>query len=156
MFERFAKDTRLVVEQAQEEARALGAPRIEAEHLLLALAAGHTPLAAWLAAAGGGHDELVDALHMETAAALDVVGVSLSSFGLPAPVATTTKPAFGTSAKQALELTLRVALERADRRLLPGHLLLALLRPRFGTVPRVLAFAGVTEEALRLAATASL
>ena len=41
MLERFTKQARAVVERAVEEAGALGADRIEPEHLLLGIAATH-------------------------------------------------------------------------------------------------------------------
>ena len=37
MFERFTREARLVVANAEAEARELGSPTIEAEHVLLAL-----------------------------------------------------------------------------------------------------------------------
>jgi hypothetical protein len=51
--------------------------------------------------------------------------------------------AFAQPAKTALERSLRVSLERADRRIGTGHVLIGLLRAEAGTVPRVLEAAGV-------------
>ena len=58
MFNRFTKDARQIVDEATEIARELGAPSVEAEHLLLAARAATTPAAGVLRAAGLDHDGL--------------------------------------------------------------------------------------------------
>ena len=149
MFERFTRDARLVVTLAEEEAGDLGSPTIEAEHLLLAATRldPSTPVGATLAAHGLGHDELLEALDAERAHSLAAVGISISDFDLP-PARPTPKPRFGANAKSALEHGLRIALERGDRRIEAGHVLLAVLRSEVGTVPRALREADVDREAL--------
>jgi len=72
MFERFTKDARAVVKQAVEEARLVGSPGIEAEHLLLAIAADYPPLVD----AGLDHDGVIRALDAEEEHSLAAVGVS--------------------------------------------------------------------------------
>ncbi|HEX5617181.1 MAG TPA: Clp protease N-terminal domain-containing protein [Solirubrobacteraceae bacterium] len=149
MFERFSHEARDVVKAAEAEARELGSPTIEAEHLLLALA----DRVAALPAVGLDHDGVLAALDAERDRSLAAVGVSASGFER-APLAT--KPKFAASAKSALELALRETLVRGDRRILPGHLLLGVLRPQAGTVPRALAQAGVDRDDLRARTNAEL
>jgi ATP-dependent Clp protease ATP-binding subunit ClpA len=149
MFERFSHEARDVVKAAEAEARELGSPTIEAEHLLLALA----DRVAALPAVGLDHDGVLVALDAERDRSLAAVGVSASGFE---PPRLPTKPKFATSAKSALELALRAALARGDRRILPGHLLLGVLHPQAGTVPRALAQAGVDRDDLRARTNAEL
>jgi ATP-dependent Clp protease ATP-binding subunit ClpA len=154
MFERYTKASRAVVEAAYEEARALGSPSIEAEHLLLALT--RSPGAGAALAAGGlDHDGLLEALELEFATALETVGVSAAGFGLPPAAAVAGRMRFGTSGKAVLERGIKLAVARGDKRLEAGHLALAVLRPSHGTVPRALAAAGVDARELtdRVAAT---
>jgi ATP-dependent Clp protease ATP-binding subunit ClpA len=61
-----------------------------------------------------------------------------------------------TSAKRALEGALKVALERGDKNLGRGHIVLALLRAERGTVPRALECAGVERRELRDAVAAAI
>lgn len=144
MFERFTHDARAVVAAAEAEARALGSPTIEAEHLLLALTRQDeaTPVGAVLAELGLDHERMSDAIDLERERSLLAVGISLGDFDLP-PSHPSTRPRMAANAKHALELALRIALERADRRIAGGHILLALLRADAGTVPRALAEAGI-------------
>ena len=148
MFERFLKEAREVAARSQDEARACGAPRIEAEHVLLALAAQGQP--------GLDHAELREALEHETERSLAAIGVSLDSFALPPAQSPPGKIPFGTSAKHALERSFEVAVARGDKRIGPGHILLALLRLREGTVPRALGHAGVDRDALAARTEAAL
>ena len=158
MFERFTREARLAVTEAEAEARALGSPTIEPEHLLLAATRTDraTPLGAALADAGLDHDGLIEALDAERAHSLAAVGISIGDFDLPAP-RPSAKPRMAAGAKSALEHSLRISLERADKRIATGHIVLALLRAEAGTVPRALREAGVdkTELADRVAASLS-
>jgi D-alanyl-D-alanine carboxypeptidase len=152
MFERFTHDARAVVQRAAtHEAAQQGAARVEAEHLLLALAAGpDSATARLLAEVGLDHDGVLAALERETERSLAAVGVSAADFALPAAPrpAPQRTPRFGTSAKQALERSLRAAVARGDRRIVAPHLLLGVLRAQGGTVPRALAVADVDPVAL--------
>ena len=149
MFERFTKDARAVVNAAHDEAVALGARQIEAEHLLLALAA--------RGVAGLDHDEVAEALTDEERSTLGAVGVRLDDFDVtPATGSVATKLRFGASAKTALERTLKVAIEHGDRRIAAPHILLALLWARHGRVPRALTLAGIDTIALAARARAEL
>jgi ATP-dependent Clp protease ATP-binding subunit ClpA len=150
MFERFGRDVRrVVVRAAEEEARARGSATVEAEHLLLALAASEAdPAGRLLADEGLDHDSLADALDREEERSLAAIGVALADY----PSATTTaprrSPRFATSSKQALHRTLDVAAARRDRRISSAHLLIGLLRADIGTVPRAIDMTGVDRVAL--------
>lgn len=151
MFERFTQDVRrVVVRAAEEEAWALGSPTVEAEHLLLALAADpESPTGRLLADAGLDHGALSAALERETERSLAAVGVAASEFALPeAGGAPRRSPRFATSAKVALERTLQAAVAGGDRRLLAPHLLVGILRADLGRVPRALAAVEVDQAEL--------
>jgi len=148
MFNRFAKDARDAATEAVELARDMGATSVEAEHLLLAVAQGESPAARVLQAHGLDFDGLMCALRDETARSLAAVGVSAEPLPFSPYVE---RPRFATSAKLALERTLRVALARGAKELTATHLVLALLQPDRGTLPRALECAGVDRNALRAA-----
>ena len=152
MFERFTKDARRIVEDAVEVAWELSAPTVEAEHLLLAAARHEGPVPTVLRRHEVDFDELVEALRAETSRSLAAVGVSAEPIAFSPPVQ---RPRLATSAKWALELSLRIALERADRRIGTGHVVLAILRAQRGTVPRALQIAGVDRDELTAAVSAA-
>jgi ATP-dependent Clp protease ATP-binding subunit ClpA len=143
MLERFVGEARAVATQAQQEARALGSRSVEAEHLLLALA-GESGSAARdvLHDAGLDPDAVRAALDVDFAASLAYAGVELERFALPEPAMARREPRWGASAKAALAGALEVARARGDRRISPGHILLAVLHAEEGTVPRALRRAG--------------
>ena len=160
MFERFRKDSRVVVLDAMKEARVRADARIEAEHLLLALAR----RSAWdagrvLAEAGIDHDCLRAALDEEVRRTLEAVGVGSGATHLD-PRTTTMpvagQPRWGESAKMALRRATIAAKDRGDRQLTPTHILIGVLRAREGTVPRALAAAGVDPSQLAARAEATL
>ena len=157
MFERFTREASTAVKDAEAEARDLGSPTIEAEHLLLALTrqAPDTAVARALSEAGLDHDRVAQALADERERSLAAVGISIGDFDLPAP-RPATKPRLAAGAKSALEHALRISLERADRRIDGGHILLALLRAEAGTVPRALSEAGVDRRELNDITTAAM
>jgi ATP-dependent Clp protease ATP-binding subunit ClpA len=157
MFERFARDARAAVKDAEADARELGSPTIEAEHLLLALTRQDPATAVGQAfnEAGLDHDSATAALAAERERSLAAVGISIHDFDLPAPHPSS-KPRMAAGAKSALEQSLRISLERADRRIDGGHILLALLRAEAGTVPRALTEAGVDRRELNDLVTAAM
>jgi ATP-dependent Clp protease ATP-binding subunit ClpA len=157
MFERFTRGARTAVKDAEAEARELGSPTIEAEHLLLALTRQDPASAVGkaLAEAGLDHDRVAGALDAERERSLAAVGISIHDFDLPAPHPSS-KPRMAAGAKSALEHALRISLERADRRIDGAHILLALLRAEAGTVPRALAEAGVDRRELNDHVTAAM
>jgi ATP-dependent Clp protease ATP-binding subunit ClpA len=157
MFERFTREARRVVATAEAEARALGSPAIEPEHLLLALTRLEQtiPAAEALAQAGLDHDAVLEALDAEREQSLMAVGISIGDFDVPPP-RPSVKPRMAAGAKSALEHALRISLERADKRIDVGHILLALLRAEAGTVPRSLTEAGVDRGELNDLVTAAM
>jgi ATP-dependent Clp protease ATP-binding subunit ClpA len=150
MFERFTHDARQVVKSAETLASGLGSPTIEAEHLLLALA-DCQPV---LADAGLDHDGVLAALDEERVRSLLAVGISAADFDLPpAPL---TRPRMAASSKLALARAVRAAVDRSDKRIAGGHVLLGVLAAEAGTVPRALAIAGIDRQELRDRTAASL
>jgi len=158
MFERLDAASSTAVVQALEEARLLGAGKLEAEHVLLALSRPTTrDVGRVLAEAGLDHDGLRRALDAETERSLEAAGVTLTSVGLlERPLPATSQPRWGASAKRALEQALVIAKGHGDRRIHPAHILLGVLSAGEGTVPRALAGAGIDTAALIATAEAAL
>ena len=152
MFERFARDSRQAVVRAVEEARRLGAERVEPEHLLLALATGDAGpadhAARALAEAGLDAARIERAIEQDLVAALDVVGVPATVVESTPVLPGAPNPAFSVPVKEALERALRAAVGRGDRRMGTEHLLLGLLDPPAVAVARVLAVLDVEPERL--------
>ena len=153
MFNRFARDARAVVNNAVGIAREQGSPRIEAEHLLLAVARDDCPAARAMAEQGLDYEELVAALERENERSLAAVGVTAEAGPFSRAVE---DPRFATSAKLALERALRAAVARHDRQIACAHVALGVLRAQVGTVPRALAIAGVDRAELSAAIAATL
>lgn len=173
MFERFTKDARDVVKEAVAQAERAGAPRVDSEHLLLALldregsrasfalgALGLTerrePVRAALERVrrrGGLTQAETDALAglgidvPEIVARVEEVhGAGALSGGKGGGRRSGHRP-FGRDAKAVLTGALRAATARRDRRIGDEHLLLALtVRP--GAPAEVLADHGVTYESV--------
>jgi ATP-dependent Clp protease ATP-binding subunit ClpA len=156
MFERFTREARGVVQGAVDQARADGSPTVEAEHMVLALAALPGPARAVLHDAGLEADALRAALERERERSLAAVGVSAADFDLPPATPSRADPRLGTSAKLVLERGLRAAQGRGARRLEAAHLLLGALAARAGRVPRALDAAGADRAALVAATEAAL
>jgi ATP-dependent Clp protease ATP-binding subunit ClpA len=158
MFERTKKDVHVVVLDARAEARVRAEAKIEAEHLLLALA--RRP--AWAAGrvlvdSGLDHERLRGVLDADVEHTLEVVGVAAGTIRIPdctLPMAG--EPHWGASAKTALRRASTIARDHGDRRLTPAHILLGVLRAHEGTVPRALAAAGVDPVALAARVEATL
>ncbi|MGH2967095.1 MAG: Clp protease N-terminal domain-containing protein [Solirubrobacterales bacterium] len=158
MFERFDATSSMVVVQAREEARLLGARRLEAEHLLLALSRqAASDAARLLADVGLDHDGVRDALEAELKRSLQASGVNLSVAGLAdRSLPALSQPRWGASSKAAIVRALTTAKGRGDRNIRPTHILLGVLLADEGTVPRALASAGVDGAALVASAEAAL
>jgi ATP-dependent Clp protease ATP-binding subunit ClpA len=158
MSERTRRDFHIVVLDASEEARVRAEARIEAEHLLLALA--RRP--AWdagrvLAESGLDHERLRGVLDADVEHTLEVVGVAVGTIRIPSstlPMAG--EPRWGASAKTALRRASTIARDHGERHLNPTHILLGVLRAGEGTVPRALAAAGVDTAELAARAQATL
>jgi D-alanyl-D-alanine carboxypeptidase len=137
------RNIQALIHQAGREAQQDGSAAIEAQHLLLALAAGQDAITHQvLTAAGLDRRTIRDALDREFTHSLSAVGVSLAAFGLPRPDSAAKRPTqLGASARLALERGSTSGPRTRDQ--WPAHLLLGILRAEVGTVPRALALAGI-------------
>jgi len=183
MFERFATEARDAVTGAQSVARSRGDARITSAHLLLALAAEPTSVAA-LALSSLGVDGPALRTAMDAPAvgpldagpldagpldadALAAIGIDLDAvrtqvegaFGAgaldrPAPSARRHIP-LAPDAKKVLEQSLRVVVAEKSRRIDTGHLLVAVSLVDDSAGREVLARAGVTAESAREAVAAT-
>jgi ATP-dependent Clp protease ATP-binding subunit ClpA len=145
MFNKFTGEARMVVGDAVDIARDLGASNVEAEHLLLAVTRGSGPVAQALASVGLDFDGLSQALVTETTRSLAAVGVTADAVAFSPYVE---RPKFGTSAKLVLERALRAGIAEDDKRISSKHIVLGALRAPTGTVPRALECADVDRAAL--------
>jgi hypothetical protein len=162
---RLGEGLRKAANRAVEEAKARGSATVEAEHLLLAVAAEPGLAADVLAEAGLDHDAIGVVLDAERRESLAVAGIAGPLAELPA-TPRDGRPAWGSSAREALR---RAAIEsrgaagrgrdRNPRRRGPdeGDLVIGVLGADLGTVPRALAYAGIVPrpiiQRLRAAAT---
>ncbi|MFC7877509.1 Clp protease N-terminal domain-containing protein [Isoptericola sp. NPDC057391] len=150
MFERFTKEARAAVVDAQQVARETRSATIDTRHLLAALVGGPGPAADALRATGVDPDDVVAGARRSItsgealdADALAAVGVDLDAvrrrtdevFGPGAlDRAGAGRPRRGShipftdDAKKALELALREAVRLKDKGIGGGHLLLGVLR----------------------------
>jgi ATP-dependent Clp protease ATP-binding subunit ClpA len=131
------------------EAKRDGAKFIEAEHMLLALAAPPGDAARMLNEFGLDHERLAAALREERRQTLAVVGMKATDSKLGEATELESAPSLGTSAKVAVRRALIGS--RHDRhraRLRATDLLAGILEAEFGTVPRTLAIAGIDRAAL--------
>jgi ATP-dependent Clp protease ATP-binding subunit ClpA len=178
MFERFTRDARLVVVEAQEEATRLQHGRIGTEHLLLALLRRSTPTTAVLARHGLTREAVAGSVVGYVgrgdldAEALTALGIDLDA------VRTTVEATFGPGAldadaprrgsgraghipftpraKKVLELSLREAIALKQNAISDGHITLGLLREGEGLAAKVLHDLGVDLVDLRRDITAAL
>jgi ATP-dependent Clp protease ATP-binding subunit ClpA len=136
------------------EAKRDGAKFIEAEHMLLALAASPDSEAGRLLREFGlDHDRLASALREERRQTLAVVGMKAPDTTLGEATELEISPSIGTSAKVAFRRALIGSRSDHRRARLRGTDLLAgILEAEFGTVPRALAIAGIDRAELLLRA----
>lgn len=135
-------DVRKIVSEARLEARAMSNSRIEAEHMLLALARHpELPAGRLLVERGLDYETIRHALDLEFERSLSAVGISLAGFSVPKAAAMTNDPRYlGHSAKLALQRALQARSGRGrGRRLGSLHVLLGILSAQGGTVVRALA-----------------
>jgi D-alanyl-D-alanine carboxypeptidase len=141
------------------EAKRDRAKYIEAEHMLLALAADRNGSAAKaMMGSGLDHERLDKALQEERRRTLAFAGMSAPSKELVEATELESHLTFGTSAKSALRRGL-IATREARRgrrsRISDTELLIGILQAELGTVPRALAIAGIDRDALIAHARAS-
>jgi ClpA/ClpB-like protein len=142
---RFTKDVRAsVLALAGKEARSSGRDAVEAEHLLLALAA-HPDLRDF----GLDRQRLAAALADEEEQSLAVVGISAAEFDLSATPRASHKARLATSSKLALHRAVKLAVSRGHRRVSAHHLLAGVFTAERGRVPRALEIAGIDIDHLR-------
>ncbi|TMR06421.1 Clp protease [Actinomadura soli] len=143
MSQEFGTYVKAVMERAADEAQRAGAAAIEAEHLLLAMAAEpESTTRRLLDSAGLDHRAIRDALDEEFRRSLSAAGVIVDDRELPPPSRSPRRPSrIGASGKLVLERGVAAVAHKKDLR--PAHLLLGVLRLNAGTVPRALALAGV-------------
>jgi D-alanyl-D-alanine carboxypeptidase len=143
---KFDKYLRTILEQAGHEAQQDGSTTIEAQHLLLAIAARtETSESRLLSSAGLDPGGLRQALDREYEHSLAAAGVSLQAFALP-------RPSSAPEAARHLGASVRYALERGLAGVRtnpqPAHLLLGILQAEVGTVPRALGLQDIDRTAL--------
>lgn len=149
MLQVFGLYVRSVIERAAEEAQEAGARSIEAEHLLLAIAAeDEDTTRELLTSVGLDHCAVKNALQREFEHSLGTAGVTAADQEVLRPRKSERRPSdAGASAKLALERGIAAAGDKKSLR--PAHILLGLLELKVGTVPRALALAGVDQRELR-------
>jgi ATP-dependent Clp protease ATP-binding subunit ClpA len=137
-----------VINEATREAGTDGAVAVEAHHLLLAVArSGEPSTRAVLASVGLDHAAIRGAVDREFERSLAAAGVFLGAVDAPRPShARGGSPRVGSSFRLALDRGLGSAARKKDLR--PVHLLVGVMQARVGTVPRLLALAGVNRDAL--------
>ena len=149
--ERLGASLKQVIERSIDEAVRRGAAQVEAEHLLLSIAATDDRAAAALAEFGLDHAAIDAALTGEREHALRAAGIE------PVPDARlqatrNSRPRWGSSVRDALrraDFRAHRDRGRAERdRLAVADALVGVLRAELGTVPRALAYAGVDRAAL--------
>lgn len=144
----FGETTNRTFQIAHQEARKSGSRAVEAEHLLVALAANPTTVSGRvLIEAGLDHERLIALIREERRASLAYAGVEAPDAPL-APVSRRESPArLGTSANEAIRRGAAIG-HRENRVRVGTDLLLGILGADLGTVPRILAIAGVERSRL--------
>ncbi|WP_418277758.1 Clp protease N-terminal domain-containing protein [Isoptericola jiangsuensis] len=150
MFERFTRDARSVVVDAQQVARELRSPTIDSRHLVVALAQGPGPVATALRAVGADPDDVAASARRDLAAGDPLDGAALAAVGVdvdrvrqqadqvfgPGSLDRAGRRtarrgghhAFAKDARKALELSLREAVRLHEKSIGRRHLLLGVLR----------------------------
>jgi D-alanyl-D-alanine carboxypeptidase len=137
-----------VLERARREACADGSSTVEAQHLLLAVAASGEPSTRELLDSVGLDEAAIrTALDREFAHSLDAAGVSVDSASMPRPThLRDEQPPLGSSVKLAMERGFGSVSRKQHAR--PAHMLLGIMQATVGTVPRALVLAGIDRAAL--------
>lgn len=155
IFNPFAREVRVCVEAAVEEARMLGHDSIGYEDLLLGILHTDEGLAAEVLSSQGVRLEAAreeykrmasDALSSEGISLEDIRREAGDAFDMRIPEGR--RIPFSPRAKSALERALREAVKLRDKRLGTGHVLLGMLDNEDGRAVRMLGRMGVSSEAL--------
>ncbi len=126
MFERFASSTRTAVEHGAQEAGRRGDRRIGTEHLLLGVL--HDRQTAEVV--GLSVDQVRVKADTLDAKALEAIGLPIGDFRPAVRPRTLSRTPFTSGAKAVLQSTVSFTAAERSRRILPRHLLLALLERR--------------------------
>jgi ATP-dependent Clp protease ATP-binding subunit ClpA len=182
VFERFTEPSRAVLVEAEDLAVELGSPYLSAGHILYGCAAGReetagkplhdcgittTSIRRQLPRteeqpAGQVDPEALSAIGIDYEGVRTAAEETFGPGALEAapdrrvPVTRTRKPRFTPEAKRSLELALRTAKELHQGRIVPGHLLLGLLRLDSEFVSGIIEEAGTTVAALSAAVLSQL
>lgn len=141
--------TQTVVRQFQIEAKQDGAKFIEAEHMLLALAADkESDAAKLLSEFGVDHERLASALREEHHRTLAFAGINAPAGRPVQATEVESSLSLGTSAKAAVRRALIGSRHDRRARLRSTNLLAGILEAELGTVPRALAIAGIDRTAI--------
>ncbi|MET0725331.1 MAG: Clp protease N-terminal domain-containing protein [Leifsonia sp.] len=143
----YVGEVRRVITLAVKGATTRGAATVEAEHLLLAIAADGGPISDALADFGLDPDRIERLLVTEREAALAAIGFTAIDHSMLSATPRRSRPAWGASAKEAIARGAKLG--RRDRqRIRTADLLVGILLADLGTVPRVLAFGDIDAEAV--------
>ncbi len=143
----FAHVARRTIVRAVEEATDAGAPAVEAEHLLLAIASEPEQVGPVLDEFGLDRAAVLGMLAVERERSLATAGIGSVDRGRLAATPRRTRPGWGTSAREAIVRGSRLG--RRDRqRTSEADLLTGILQAELGTVPRAFAYAGVDRAAV--------
>ena len=155
IFNRFARETRVCVEAAVEEARALGHDSVGDEDLLLGILRANEGLAVEaLSSLGVNIEAAREESESMTAGALAYVGISLEDIrrevgeSLDMRIPEGRRIPFSPAAKKALEGALAAAVRLRDNRIGAEHVLLGILNNVEGVAVRMLARMGVPRAVL--------
>lgn len=141
-----------VVTRAIDEAATRHATNVEAEHLLLAVAADpELPASRVLADIDWDHDGIAAALEAERSASLGSAGIAPIAPDIMAATARQSRPGWGASARAAIKRAGLGPGRTGGRRTDTGDaaVVLGVLEAQVGTVPRMLTYANIDGEALR-------
>lgn len=137
-------DLRYIVVAALDQAARRGALSAEAEDLLLVIAETGTPEADVLARAGLDYDGILRLLREERGRSLAALGLTDLDRGRLRSTPRVSRPGWGTSLRTALLRSRR----RGARRLTPADAAIGVLLADYGTVARVLSYAGIDRDEL--------
>ncbi|MBW3547414.1 MAG: Clp protease N-terminal domain-containing protein [Actinobacteria bacterium] len=128
------RDVMVVLRRAEEEARLLGAPTCEAEHILLGLMDEPTVSASGvLSSLGLSRERIIEALERELVSALARANIHVAELPGPRSLGKSPRVRWGESAQRLVERSIR---ESADDPSL--RMLLAIVHAEGGVIPRLL------------------
>ncbi len=134
------RDVMVVLKRAEDEARVLGAPTCEAEHILLALVDVPTESASGiLSSLGLSRERIIEALERELTSALARAHIHVAELPRPHSLGESHRVRWGESAQRVVERSIRESADDASLRML-----LAIVHAEGGVIPRLLPELGVS------------